>query len=485
MPQTRGWFYTLMVLATALFDRPPFRTCICHGVILDERGHKLSKRLRNYPDPLEVFETHGADALRWFLVSSPILRGNELRIDREGKGIADVVRNVLNPFWNAYAFFCLYANVDGMRASWRTDAAGVLDRYLLAKSQQLVAEVTARMDDYDLSGACQRIVGFLDVLTNWYVRRSRERFWSSDSDADKRDAYDTLYTALVTLCRTAAPLLPLLSEAVFRGLTAGRSVHLEDWPDAARLPADPELVAEMDRVRDACSAARMLRESHGVRVRQPLRALTVAGPGATRLAPYVDLIRDEVNVKQVRLAESIEEWATIELVVNARVLGPRLGAAMKQILADARAGLWRRHPEGGAEVAGQRLAAGEYSLRLEPRPGIACQTLSTGEAIVVLDLDLDEELVEEGVARDLVRAVQQTRKDAGLHVSDRIRLTLALPDDWRKAAERFRDWIADQTLAREVELVHPDARSGKLSHRAEIGGRQVGIGLERVREDSR
>ncbi len=480
MPQTRGWFYTLVVLATALFDRPPFRTCICHGTVLDEDGRKLSKRLRNYPDPLQVFETQGADALRWYLVSSPILRGNELRIDREGKGIGDVVRNVLNPFWNAFSFFCLYANVDGVRAVERTDASGALDRYLLAKTRELVEQLAARMDDYDLGGACQRVLGFLDALTNWYIRRSRERFWKAGADADKRDAYDTLYTALVELCRVAAPLLPLVTEEVFRGLTGRRSVHLEDWPDAKRLPADPELVAGMDRARDACSAARTLRDAHGVRVRQPLRRLTIAGPGAEGLAPYVELIRDEVNVKEVELAESFDAWATFQLQLKARQLGPRLGPAMKTVLAAARAGDWSRTPDGRVRVAGHTLEPGEHALRLQPREGVACAALSTQEAIVVLDLEMDEELRQEGLARDLVRAVQQARKEAGLHVADRIRLALALPEPWRAAAERFWSWIAEQTLAREVEFVDEIPGSDLSRHETRIGGERLEIGIART-----
>jgi isoleucyl-tRNA synthetase len=484
LAQTRGWFYTLVVLGTALFDRPPFRTCICHGVVLDDRGRKLSKRLTNYPDPLEVFETHGADALRWFLVASPVLKGNELRIDPQGKAIGDVVRNVLNPLWNAYSFFCLYANVDGIQAQFRTDAAGVLDRYILAKSHEFVVDVTRRMDDYDLGGACQSVASFLDALTNWYIRRSRERFWKSEPDGDKREGYDTLYTVLVTLCRVAAPLLPLVSEEIHRGLTGQRSVHLEDWPERDALPAHAELVADMDRVRDVCSTGRTLRDSHNVRVRQPLRSLTVAGPKVKDLAPYRDLIGSEVNVKEVRLAESIDAWASVRMQVNARVVGPRLGPAMKQVLAAAREGSWSERAEGGVEIAGFTLAEGEYELLLHPKPGVACQPLSRNDAIVALDLTLTDELVQEGIARDVVRVVQQARKDAGLHVSDRIRLALVVPDGWRVAVERFRDWIAEQTLAREVALIDEISDPRLSRHEAGIAGEQLRIGLTKLGEET-
>jgi len=488
--QTRGWFYTMMVLSTAIFDRPPFQNCICHGTVLDETGRKLSKRLRNYPDPLEVFESQGSDAMRWYLVSSPVLRGLELRIDREGKGIAEVVRSVLLPLWNAYSFFCLYANTEAAQPSGssggefaarvRTDPPGRLDRYALAKTRELVDALRERMDAYDLGGACAAVTGFLDALTNWYVRRSRERFWRAGMDADKRDAFDTLYTVLVTTATAVAPLLPFVAEEIYKGLTGALSVHLADWPDAAALPADRRLVAEMDRVRDAASAVRTLRERENVRVRQPLASLTLAGPGVAALAPYEDLLRDEVNVKQVRLAASIEEWASFQLQPNARLLGPRLGPAMKAVLAAAKQGSWKALPDGRVEVAGQVLEPGEFQLRLVPKPGVACEPLATNDAIAVLDLALTPELVEEGIARDVVRGVQQARKEAGLHVSDRIRLALVAPPEWRGAIERHRGWIAEQTLALAVELVDALGHDTPARHEAAFGDHSLAIGVARA-----
>lgn len=483
--QTRGWFYTMMVLSTAIFDRPPFQNCICHGTVLDEDGRKLSKRLRNYPDPLEVFDQHGSDAMRWYLVSSPVLRGLELRVDREGKAIAEVVRGVLLPLWNAYAFFCLYANIEGpdFAARLRADQKGLLDRYALAKTRELVEALQQRLDAYDLGGACAAVAGFLDALTNWYVRRSRERFWRSGMDDDKRDAFDTLYTVLVTTATAVAPLLPFLAEEIYKGLTGALSVHLADWPEASALPADAKLVAEMDRVRDACSAARTLRERENVRVRQPLASLTLAGPGVAALEPYEELLRDEVNVKQVRFAESIEAWASFQLQANARALGPRLGAEMKTVLAAARRGDWRATPDGGVEVAGHRLAPGEFQLRLVPRPGVACEPLAGNDAIAVLDLALDEALLAEGVARDVVRGVQQARKEAGLHVSDRVRLALVAPPAWHGAIARHRAWIAEQTLALAVELVEALPADTPARHETRFGDDSLTIGLARADRD--
>jgi len=480
--QTRGWFYTMMVLATALFDRPPFENVLCHGVILDENGRKLSKRLRNYPDPEHVFETIGSDALRWFLVDSPVMRGGELRIDREGRGIVDAVRLVINPIWNAYSFFCLYANTDGVRASLRADSRHRLDRYVLAKTRELVEGLTADLDAYELASACRRVDGFLDALNNWYIRRSRDRFWrrGGPDDPDKRDAYDTLYTVLVTLCRAVSPLLPLVSEEIHQGLTGERSVHLCDWPDAGGLPADPEGVAAMDRARDVCSAALALRAARGARVRQPLASLTVAGRDASRLRPFADLVADEVNVKEVHLTEEIGELATFTLRVNARAAGPRLGPDTKKVIAASKQGRWEAADDGGVVVEGIRLEPGEYDLLLEPAEGVACEPLPGHDAIVVLDLELSPELEQEGVARDVVRVVQQARKEAGLHVSDRIRLGLALPEPVRAAVDRFRDYVAEQTLAAELSLEGAPAADGAFRHSARIGGQEVAVTLERA-----
>lgn len=452
--QTRGWFYTLMVLSTALFDRPPFKNCMCHGVVVDEDGLKLSKSKNNYPSPTKVYDTLGADALRWHLVSSPVLRGLDVGISREGKEISEVLRLVVNPIWNAWYFFSLYANTDGIRGTWRTDSTGVLDRYVLGKTRQLVEVVQGQMDSYDLAGACATITGFLDVLNNWYVRRSRDRFWRAEIDDDKRDAYDTLYTVLQTLCRVIAPLLPMISEEIYRGLTGEESVHLSDWPDAEAFPEDTALLAAMDRVRDACSSARMLREAKSLRVRQPLATLTIAGTGAESLLEFAGILKDEVNVKQVEVAQDLEAFASFTLAVNARALGPRLGKGMKTVISAAKAGRWTSLPDGRVEVEGEVLSPdSEFTLRLEPKDGVLCQALDSNDAIVVLDPVLTPELEREGLIRDLARALQEARKATGLHVSDRIALRIAAPTDtWRLAIEEHRDFLVRQLLANDLSL---------------------------------
>jgi isoleucyl-tRNA synthetase len=474
--QTRGWFYTLHVLATALFDRPPFKACIAHGIVLGDDGRKLSKRLRNFPDPEEVFAAYGADAMRWYLLSSPVLRGNDVVI--ESKGLAEPIRLVCNPIWNTWYFLSMYANADGLRGRVRTDQTGVLDRYVLAKTRRLVEDVTAAMDTYDLAGATGHISLFLDALTNWYVRRSRDRFWRPVNAGaapqtpgvpgtppdDKQDAYDTLHTVLEVLCRVAAPFLPFLSEAVYRGLTGQRSVHLNAWPDADELPSDPDLVATMDLAREVCSAGHSIRKAAGRRARLPLSALTVAAPGASGLLPYADLIADEVNVQQVKLVETVGNLAETVLNVIPAALGPRLGGRTQHVIASARRGDWSRVSGGTVEVGGVRLEQGEFELRLRPSDPASSRTLPGEVGIVVLDLETTPELEAEGLARDVIRLVQRARRDAGLEVTDRIRLWIGLPGSSAGVVEQWKAHIAAQVLALEIEieaLSGSDARTTK------------------------
>ncbi|MCU1352953.1 MAG: isoleucine-tRNA ligase, partial [Acidimicrobiales bacterium] len=463
IPQTRGWFYTLHVLSVALFDRPAFTNVICHGNVLDADGRKLSKRLRNYPDPEEVMETIGSDALRWYLMASPILRGGDLKIATDGSDIADVVRLVLNPIWNAFHFFTLYANADGHRAQWRVDATDVLDRYLLAKTRELVEAVTDRMDAYDLAGACNQVTAYLDALNNWYIRRSRERFWAPGTTADtgaKADAYDTLYTVLVTVAKLVAPLLPMLAEEIHTGLTGERSVHLADWPDAEALPADPDLVRSMDEVRAITSAGLALREEHRLRSRLPLPSLTIAGADAPALAPFFALVADELNVKQVVADPDAGAYGTTVLRPNARVLGPRLGKDVQAVLAAAKAGDWTQGDDGAVTVAGHKLDEGEYELALQTGHDLAATGVRMIDPegrsqdlglVVALDTTVTPELYAEGATRDLVRLVQQARKDAGLVITDRIHLTLQMPDEQRVMVEAHQGQLAESVLATTLE----------------------------------
>ncbi len=456
--QTRGWFYSLHVLAVALFDRPAFKLCLTHGILLGDDGQKMSKRLRNYPDPEAMFDTYGADAMRWFLMASPVLRGGEMIADE--KGIKDAVRSSLLPLWNAWYFFSLYANADGRTATiGRTGAKGTLDRYVIAKLSSVVRTVTDALDRYDLSGACAAIENFLDVLTNWYIRRSRDRFWGTGEgrEADTVDAFDTLGTVLEVLCRLSAPLLPLVTEAIWAGLTGGSSVHLADWPDESVLPADDALVADMDLAREVCSAAHSIRKAKGLRARLPLSQLTVAGPGSERLAPFTGLIADEVNVKEVRLVPDVDEFASRTLTVVFKVAAPRLGPATQAANAAAKRGDWEVLGDGRARVGESILEPGEFDMRVVPVDAAITRPLDDRARVVVLDTDVTDDLRLEGLARDLVRCVQQWRRELGLHVSDRIALEVAGGPALAGALAGHRDWVAEQVLATVIEFGEPTA----------------------------
>jgi isoleucyl-tRNA synthetase len=477
--QTRGWFYLMHVLSTALFDRPAFSSVISHGIVLGNDGQKMSKSLRNYPDVNEVFDRDGSDAMRWFLMSSNVIRGGNLIVTEEG--IRGGVRELLLPLWSTYYFFTLYANSAGVTATRRTDSQNVLDRYILAKTREVLETVTGHLDELDSPFAAQALRDFGDVLTNWYVRRSRERFW----DGTDPDAFDTLFTVLETLCRMAAPLLPLVTEEIWRGLTGGRSVHLADWPDAAEFPADHDLVAAMDRVREIASSGLALRKAQKLRVRLPLARLTVVSADPSALEPFADILADELNVRTVDL-EPLEESSLAthgierRLTVNARALGPRLGKDVQRVIQAAKAGVWMT--EGDIVIVdGTPLQAGEYDLVLATaEPDAAVAFLGDG-GFVVLDTHVTPELQAEGLARDVIRAVQQARKDADLAVSDRIVLTIVGDDAAVAAIETHRDLIAGEVLATMLATLTGENGPASGSEATAVGeGSSVTIQLERA-----
>ncbi|WP_158863905.1 isoleucine--tRNA ligase [Leifsonia sp. AG29] len=469
--QTRGWFYLLHTLATALFDRPAFKNVISHGIVLGSDGQKMSKSLRNYPDVNEVFDRDGSDAMRWFLMSSPVLRGGNLVVTEEG--IREGVRQVLLPLWSTWYFFSLYANATGYDAKRSVSSSDVLDRYLLAKTRDLVEAVTADLEALDSTLASAKLRDFADVLTNWYVRRSRDRFWTGVAeDGTGTEAFDTLYTVLETVTRVAAPLLPLVAERIWKDLTGGRSVHLTDWPVAEEFPADDELVDAMDRIRAISSTVLSLRKQAGLRVRLPLAALTVVAANAEALRRFEGILRDELNVKAVELVElregsAAEYGITSRLTVNARAAGPRLGKQVQQVIQAARAGDWTEQ-DGVVTVGGVELREGEYELVLETAQAdgesASALALLPGGGFVLLDTETTPELEAEGLARDVIRAVQDTRKAAGLEVSDRISLDLWFDDRDDAAAIESAAGLVDiagETLAADIAIGWTDSAAGE------------------------
>ncbi|WP_279753645.1 isoleucine--tRNA ligase [Rothia dentocariosa] len=487
--QTRGWFYTLHILATALFDRPAFKNVVSHGIVLGSDGQKMSKSLRNYPDVSEVLDRDGSDAMRWFLMSSPILRGGNLIVTEQG--IREGVRQVMLPLWNVYHFFALYANAAnkgaGYTAQVKYDSQHVMDRFILGKTRELIQQVTADMDSYDIWSACEHLRLYADALTNWYVRRSRERFFDEDPDA-----FDTLYTALVTVSKVAASLLPLTTEEIYRGLTGERSVHLADWPAAEDFADESELLSLMETVRAVCSTGSSLRKEKKIRVRQPLQSLTAAIANeqfaqletafGTKGADYfAKIVKDELNLREVILvnaqdANPADYGISQQLKVNARAAGPRLGKQVQIAIKASKSGDWTIAEDGTVTVAfdtidgGLALVDGEYELVTvvassdDGTEREAAAVLPGG--FLVLNIELTDELVAEGIARDTIRAIQQARKDAGLNVSDRINLTVSAPQDTLEALRTHEELVTGETLAVSLDLTEGESLTIKVAKAA-------------------
>ncbi|MDO5619415.1 isoleucine--tRNA ligase [Kocuria sp.] len=453
--QTRGWFYTLHILATALFDRPAFRNVISHGIVLGSDGQKMSKSLRNYPDVYEVLDRDGADAMRWFLLSSAILRGGNLIVTEEG--IREATRQMLLPLWSTWYFFSLYANAAnngaGYQASARYDSENVMDRYVLTRTGATVREVGQKFDDYDIWGAADALRSHMELVTNWYVRRSRDRFFDEDPVA-----FDVLYTVLETTTRLSASLLPLISEEIWRGLTGGRSVHLTDWPEADQFPHGAEdlaLVERMETTRTVASAGSALRKAHKLRVRQPLAGLTVAVPGGKDLAgTFEQIIADELNLKSVTLLDTVDTspadfGISQQIKVNARAAGPRLGKGVQSVIKATKTGDWQINDDGTVTAGGVELVDGEYQLEtvVSDDAGSGAVSVLPGGGFLVLDTELTPELEAEGDARDLIRAIQADRRAQDLQVSDRIMVLVQGSQEWAEQVQQFEELVAQATLA--------------------------------------
>ncbi|MCA4774056.1 isoleucine--tRNA ligase [Wolbachia endosymbiont of Mansonella perstans] len=482
--QTRGWFYTLFVLSTALFDSEPFKNCICHGVVLDIKGQKLSKRLNNYADPMEVFDKYGSDALRFLMLSGSIVCGGNLLLDKEGNSIRDVLRNVIKPIWNSYHFFTMYANVDGIKAEVCKDYQSTIDRYMISKCFEAVEGIQASMNNYNSQEACKILIDFFEVLNNWYIRRSRERFWKSDLDQNKTDAYNVLYTVFYYILRAAAPLLPLITEAIWQGLKYKEtSVHLANFPQLEKF--DNELIAKMDLVREICNSALSIRNTFNIRIRQPLGSMTIYHKSSCsflegeplsvilEFSPvipvldtgtqhaedsneYQEMIKDEVNVKSLELVNRLEGIASLELKLNFPLLGKKAPDKIKKLAQYVKEGKWRQVRNEriflGDESENYIIEKGEYELLLKANSKYS-SVFDNNKGVVILNTELNDELILEGLARDVVRLIQETRKQADFHISDRIKVVIKTEDEKiQEAVNTWSEYIKEQTLALSLEI---------------------------------
>lgn len=458
LDQTRGWFYTLHVLSNALFEKPAFKNCIVNGIILAEDGQKMSKRLNNYPDPGKIMEDHGADALRFYLMNSPVVKADSLRFSE--KGVSDVVKNFILPIWNAYSFFVTYATIDGWLPNRKVEASSSknkLDRWILAELNNLIVHETELMNGYDLHKASNAIYAFVDGLTNWYIRRSRRRFWKSEDDGDKAMAYATLHHVLVTLCQLIAPFTPFISEEIYRNLTGEVSVHLSDYPKPSNGKKDEKLIEEMFIAKTIVNLGLASRAKLKLKVRQPLQKVQVALAeqyDRSLLNDELEIIKEELNVKEVEVIEKVGDLATVIAKPNAKLLGPKYGKEVQAIIQAAKAGEFEKLEDGSIKVLGYELTAEEMEIAYLGKEGADIETAAG--ILVALDTTLTPELEREGVARDLVRQIQDLRKAADYKVDDRITVALSGADP--VLLKEFGEYIKTETLATELvsELKNPD-----------------------------
>ena len=488
--QTRGWFYTLVVLGAALFGKPVFNNVIVSGMILDSEGKKMSKSARNYTDPVEVIDTYGADAMRLYLVDSAVLKAEDLRYS--DAGVKEVVKNVIIPIWSAYSFFVTYANIDGLTVDGPPRAPGnPLDRWILSEAERMVRDVSTGLDAYDLQKAADCFIEFIDLLNNWYIRRSRRRFWRSGDDEDKRQAYQSLHTALLKLILVACPFIPFITEEIYRNIRTSsmpESIHLCDFPVYEEAIRDPELERKMKVAMKAVSMGRSLRTEYSLKIRQPLAALHLVTRDADErriLTEMEDLIKEELNVKSVVFRENEEELVDYKAKANFRALGKSLGKEMKSAAARIEA-LPRseilRLVEGkpvSIVLDGRSIELTADTVEIQRIERQNLKLVNEGSLTVALDPFLTPELIEEGMVRDLVRGIQNLRKDMGLEVTDRIELTLHGSQAARKAAESFRDHLLAETLAVAWKWEKPDG-----TRQIECGNEICDVSLKKALDKS-
>lgn len=453
--QTRCWFYVLHVLANGLMGRPAFKNVIVNGIVLAEDGRKMSKRLKNYPDPNEVMSRYGADALRFFLMNSPVVQADDMRFSE--RGVEQVLRNMMLPVWNVYSFFTTYANIDG----WTPEKAvknspNKLDSWIIAELNELIAKQVEYFAIYDLQKASNSIYKFVDDLTNWYIRRSRRRFWKSEDDADKNHAYSTLYQVLTTLCKVLAPFTPFMPEEIYRNLTGEESVHLSRYPKPDQKVYDETLIHEIHLAKTIVNLGLAARGKEKIKVRQPLRKVDIvlADPADhALLSDQLETIKEELNVKEINFVDDPGEFAVRIARPNAKLLGPKYGGAVQQIILAAKNGQFEQTGKNivvevgeGETLQRYELTPEEISIDYEPKGDFDVE--SAEGILIALDTVVTPELELEGRARDLVRQIQELRKTAGYKVDDRIQI--ALVDADRELLEKFGQYLQTETLATDL-----------------------------------
>ncbi|WPX97904.1 isoleucine--tRNA ligase [Candidatus Fokinia crypta] len=462
--QTRGWFYTMLVLATALFNKIPFKNCIAHGVVLGTDGKKLSKRLQNFPDPLKTLEKLGSDAVRLFMLSSQATKGEDIIIDSDVTGAINIVKSITKPLWSAYNFLILYLKIDKLVPHDIYTAHSLLNHYILQKLLKTWTTIKNAMENYDTATCIQEIVSFLEILNNWYIRRSRHIFWQNERNKQKEEAFDTLYTVLLTLSKILAPLMPTLSEAIYLGLaevskSCKKSIHLEEYPELSQFEISTSFIDNMERVRLACNNALAIRNDQKIRIRQPLKCVTFIGVSDFNFSDEMrEIILDEINVKEWINTDKtkIEEYANWTFKLNLPILGRTKPQYVKQILSDFRNKKF--YYDGGNLIIGDIiLNKDEFQKILEIKEEYRNVAKVLSDGVVILDTSLSQELIDEGIARDLIRFIQQSRKEQNLEITQKVIIDILVPEGSQKTKissiiTRFNEYILTTTLATKIEI---------------------------------
>ena len=482
LDQTRGWVYTLHVLSTILFDKPAFKNVVVNGILLAKDGEKLSKRKKNYPDPTYLFDSKGVDSLRYFLYSSTSPLGEDVRFSEDH--VDEVVKKFTLTLWNVYSFFVTYANIDKFKPYDEAKAArfkpsNKLDQWILSELNVLIGEVTKNMDAYNLTWATRPMQDFLENLSNWYVRRSRRRFWKSENDGDKDQAYQTLYIVLTTFCKILAPFMPFVSDEIFINLTGKKSVHMEDWPKPKDSRIDEKLNKEMAAVRKIVNLGHSVRGKARIKVRQPLQKVQIALPRGIQkkwIKDQTAVILEELNVKELEIVDEVGDIIEQTVMPNARVLGPKYGKEVQQIIQQAKSGKFTLQAGGKVKVGKYVLEANEVEVGFRGKEGYDVE--SEDGVVVILDTNVTKGLVREGYAREIVRYIQEMRKEADFNVSDRIYLLVRAEGEIEVAVTGFADYIEKETLA--IEISQAGELDYDIAKDVEVEGQPVKILIRKV-----
>jgi isoleucyl-tRNA synthetase len=470
--QTRGWFYTLMVLSTALFNKPAFKNVVVNGIVLAEDGKKMSKRLKNYPDPMKVFEEYGADALRFYLLQSPVVRADDLRFSE--RGVKEIVKLIILPLWNTYSFFVTYANIDNWEKNYNDISdlklENPLDKWIVSKLVEVTSDVSSTMEKYDLQKSTE-IETFIDDLTNWYIRRSRRRFWKSENDGDKNQAYQTLHFVLSNISKLIAPFMPFISEEIFSNLEKEEgSVHLSSWPEFDNKYLDKELNDEVEMTRRIVKLGHSIRARKNIKVRQPLKGIEV-GIENKEVKLDIEVIKSELNIKDVKIINDTKELAEKIIFPNAKLIGPKFGKNVQEIIIKAKKGEYELLENGQIKVSEFVLEENEYEVRFNSKEGKDVD--SDKEILVSLDTELTEELINEGNVRDLIRYIQDLRKKADFNVDDRIKIYL--DQTGKELIKGFEDYLMKETLA--TEIIDSDSDLNE-KETADISDTKINFGVK-------